>query len=92
MKKGTKKKVKAAVSAVMDEDWEKECKDWKNKSKCEDWKCHGSGGCFYFLGFLGAAVYYIGAAATFWGGVLGFLKACVWPAFLVHALLAFLGA
>ena len=43
--------------------------------------------CIYGLGFIGAAVYYIGHAATFWLGVLGFLKALVWPAFLVHGLL-----
>jgi hypothetical protein len=44
----------------------------------------------YFLGFLGALVYYLQAAPTFWAGVLGFLKALVWPAFLVYDLLKFL--
>ncbi len=44
-----------------------------------------SGG-IYGLGFVGAAVYFIGHAATFWIGVLGFLKALVWPAFLVYGL------
>lgn len=38
----------------------------------------------YGLGFIGAAVYFIGHAPTFWAGVLGFLKALVWPAFLVY--------
>lgn len=38
---------------------------------------------FYGLGFIGAAVYYISTATSFWIGVLGFLKAIVWPAFLV---------
>lgn len=43
----------------------------------------------YGLGFIGAAVYYVGHATTFWVGVLGLLKAMVWPAFLVyHALKA----
>ncbi|MDD3887558.1 MAG: hypothetical protein PHN19_02180 [Patescibacteria group bacterium] len=47
----------------------------------------GSNGAVYGLGFIGAAVYYIGHAEGFWMGVLGFLKACVWPALLVlHAL------
>jgi hypothetical protein len=46
----------------------------------------GSSGSIYGLGFVGAAVYFIGHAATFWAGVLGFLKACVWPAFLVYQL------
>ena len=38
----------------------------------------------YGLGFIGAAVYFIVHAAGFWMGVLGFLKAIVWPAFLVY--------
>ena len=44
---------------------------------------HSSGGAFYFVGFIGAAVFFIGQAETFWLGVLGFLKAIVWPAYLV---------
>ena len=49
----------------------------------------GSSSAVYGLGFIGAAVYYISHAANFWAGVLGFLKAIVWPAFLVfHALKA----
>jgi hypothetical protein len=44
----------------------------------------------YGLGFIGAAVYYISIATTFWTGVLGFLKALVWPAFLVYELFTFL--
>jgi hypothetical protein len=36
-------------------------------------------------------VYFISTAATFWLGVLGFLKALVWPAFLVYAALKYLG-
>jgi len=41
----------------------------------------------YGLGFIGAAVYFISQAAGFWMGVLGFLKAIVWPAFLVYGAL-----
>ena len=50
-----------------------------------------AGGGVYGLAFIGAAVYYIGHAATFGAGVLGFLKAIVWPAFLVYELMKFLG-
>lgn len=49
-------------------------------------------GVVYGLGFVGALVYYISQATSFWGGVIGFLKAVVWPAFLVFELLKFLGA
>lgn len=49
-------------------------------------------GLIYGLGFLGAIVYYIQAADGFWSGVLGVLKAFVWPAFLVYEALRALGA
>ena len=45
---------------------------------------HGGSGAVYGLGFIGAVVYYIGHAATFWAGVVGILKAIVWPAFLIY--------
>ncbi len=50
----------------------------------------GAGGAVYGLGMIGAAVYYIQHAATFWIGVLGILKAIVWPALVVYKLLGFL--
>jgi hypothetical protein len=50
-----------------------------------------SAGAVYGLGFIGAAVYYIHYATSFWMGVLGFLKAIVWPAFLIYGALKFLG-
>ncbi len=49
-----------------------------------------SSGAVYGLGLIGAAVYYIGHAATFWLGVLGFLKAIVWPAMLVYEAMKYL--
>ena len=57
-------------------------------------KIHDSGpsGAVYGLGFIGAAIYFISAAAGFWMGALGFLKALVWPAFLVYEALKALGA
>jgi hypothetical protein len=53
---------------------------------------HAHSGAVYFFGFIGAAIYYISAATTFWTGVLGFLKAIVWPALLVLEALKYLGA
>ncbi len=58
--------------------------------KCKMNHCH-SGNAVYGLGFIGAAIYYISTATSFWIGVLGVLKAIVWPAFLVYGLLKFLG-
>ncbi len=50
---------------------------------------HSSGpaGAVYGLGFIGAAVYYIGQASGLVEGVIGFLKALVWPAFLIYDLM-----
>ncbi|RZU53231.1 hypothetical protein EV385_5132 [Krasilnikovia cinnamomea] len=47
----------------------------------------GGGNAVYGLGLIGALVYYIQAADGFWAGVLGVLKAVVWPAFVVYDLL-----
>ena len=38
----------------------------------------------YGLGLIGAAIYFISVATSFWMGVLGFLKAIIWPVFLVY--------
>lgn len=51
----------------------------------------GSSDTVYALGLIGAWVYYIGRATTNQERVQGFLKGLVWPAFLVHGLLKFLG-
>jgi len=62
----------------------------KKKINCKmDGK--GCSGCGYFLGFIGAAVYYISTATGFWMGVLGVLKAMVWPAFVVYELMKYIG-
>jgi hypothetical protein len=44
----------------------------------------------YGLGIIGAAIFFISNATSFWAGVLGFLKALVWPAFMVYELFNFL--
>jgi len=49
------------------------------------------GGAVYGLGFIGAVIYFVSGAVGFWAGVLGVLKALVWPAFLVYELFKFLG-
>ncbi|MCK9304394.1 MAG: hypothetical protein PHP30_00670 [Bacteroidales bacterium] len=49
-------------------------------------------GAVYGLGLIGAAIYFIIQATGFWAGVLGVLKAIVWPAFLVFEALKALGA
>jgi len=60
--------------------------DPKDKKK----KYNNTGNGIYGLAFIGAVVYYIQHATTFWMGVLGFFKALVWPAFLIYNLLEYL--
>lgn len=50
----------------------------------------GGGDAVYGLGMIGAWIYFIGQATTFWMGVLGFLKGIVWPVLLVLELLKYL--
>ena len=52
--------------------------------------CKTAGGGIYGLAFLGALIYFLQHAETFWQGVLGFLKALVWPAILIYKLLELL--
>ena len=47
----------------------------------------GASDAVYGLGFIGAAIYFISTSHDFWGGVLGLLKAIVWPVFLVYGAL-----
>ena len=53
-----------------------DCK--KKMNKC------GPSGAVYGLGFVGAVIYFIQHSDTFWMGVIGVLKAIVWPAFLIY--------
>lgn len=54
---------------------------------------HGGGAAWgggYGLGFIGAVIYYLQNAHSFWVGVLGIVKALLWPAFLIYHLFKFL--
>jgi hypothetical protein len=44
----------------------------------------------YGLGLIGAAIYFIQHASSFWSGALGILEAIVWPAIVVYKILEFL--
>ncbi len=43
-----------------------------------------AGSAVYAMGLIGAAVYFIQHAHTFGMGLLGILKAIIWPALLVY--------
>ena len=50
----------------------------------------GSSDAIYGMGLIGAWIYYISTATTFWMGVLGIFKGIFWPAFLVYEVLKYL--
>ncbi len=50
----------------------------------------GSCGAIYGMAVIGAAVYYVQHAATFWAGVLGIVKAIFWPAVVIYHVLGYM--
>lgn len=63
-------------------EWAKECKNNKKYSTS-----HGTAGALYFVGFVGALVYWMQAAVGFGAVITGILKSIVWPAYIVYKLL-----
>jgi hypothetical protein len=51
---------------------------------------NGIFGGLYGSAFIGATVYFIQHATSFWNGVWGFFKALFWPAVLMYKLLEYL--
>jgi len=50
----------------------------------------GASEAVYGFGLIGAWVYYISHATTFWIGALGIIKGIFWPAMVVYELMKFL--
>lgn len=74
--------IKAKLSGA--DDWQEWCKKEKGKKSAT---AHSTGGALYFVGFIGALVYWMQAAIGFGAVVTGFLKSLVWPAYIVYKLL-----
>ncbi len=92
--KKTSAKKTAKVTAKFNANVPEEIIECCQNSECgSDKKRHqksATPGGFYFLGMIGAAIYYISIATGFRIGVIGILKAFVRPVFLVHGILKFL--
>ena len=86
-------KIGKAIGGAIGKEIDKEIKE----DGCKDvkWGHHhrhaGGGGAVYGLGFIGALVFFLQHATSFWMGVLGILKAIVWPALLIYKLLGMAG-
>lgn len=52
---------------------------------------NAGGGAVYGIGLLGALIYFIQQATTVAEGLLGVVKAILWPAFFVHKIFGSLG-
>ena len=50
----------------------------------------GMWGSIYGMAFLGGVIYYLQHATSFWGGVLGVIKAIFWPAVVIYKVLELL--
>jgi len=50
----------------------------------------GPFGWIFFTAWIGALVYFVGKVDGFWNIVLAFLKSIVWPAYVLHHVLALL--
>jgi len=68
-------------------------KDTASKFKNKKMMRKGGGSGIWFLGFIGALLYYLHVhSGTFWLVILAILKAIIWPAFLVYHVLLFIHA
>jgi len=85
--KKTRKSIEDKIKAKVEEKCNCDCED---NHKYYHHKCHAGNGCIYGLGLIGSAVFFISQAGTFWQGVLGFLKALVWPALMAYELFKYL--
>lgn len=47
-------------------------------------------GFVFFMAWVGALVYFVGQVDGFWNIIVAFLKACVWPAIIMHRVLEIL--
>lgn len=53
----------------------------------------GPSGFFFFLAYIGAAIYFISqSTGGFWEVILGLLQAIVWPVYVIYHVLLLLGA
>jgi hypothetical protein len=81
------------ITETDEQKFEKSCKQFfkKMNSKNNNKQSINHGGnIIYCLGFIGATIFFINQSTSFWTGILGILKAIVWPAYLVYEAFRFL--
>lgn len=63
----------------------------KNSKSVKVVNKNGPFGGVYFLGMIASVVYFIQTTDGFWNIVLAFLKAAVWPVFVIHRAFQLMG-
>lgn len=64
-----------------------------NATKTKVIEKNGVWGSFFFMAYIGAAIYFIShSGGGFWAVILGLLQAIVWPVYTVYHLLRLIGA
>lgn len=58
-----------------------------NGKEANHMKNNAGSGAIYGLGILGALVYFIQHATSFWGGIIGIIEAIFWPGVVVYKVL-----
>lgn len=53
-------------------------------------KENASGGAIYGMGVIGALIYFLIHATSFWGGLVGIVEAIFWPAVILYKVLELL--
>lgn len=86
-KKEPEIELNAKLKNVDDEDVKEWSKKWKSSEKKSKSSSEGGGSMLYFVGFVGALIYWWQAADGFGAVITGFLKALTWPAYIVYKLL-----
>ena len=89
--KDFEKRIEEQVEKQIEKEIEAKVERWFSGCNKKYVTHNGSAGAVWFLGFIGAAIYFIQHADGFWLGVLGVLKAIVWPAFLVYEAMKSMG-
>ncbi len=77
--------VETAIHKVEKEAKESGC--WGCHHKPSSMGSHAGGGAVYGMGLIGALVFYIQHASSFTDGLLGILKALIWPAMVIYQVL-----
>lgn len=62
-----------------------------NKSLVTINKTDGAAGFVLFMAWVGALVYFVQRSEGFGGFIVAVLKACIWPAYLIHRAFELLG-